>query len=109
LRTLRPMLAIFLISIVVLTLAGFVSSWIEGGLQGAQAPSAWRLVVLALIGQATLMLREVFRGASYGAAVRVSTELIAPPPGRDPWQSSVGGPGGPRYPIEDGDEFGVSM
>jgi hypothetical protein len=26
----------------------------------------------------------------------------------DPWRRSIGGPGGPRYPI-DGDDYGVAL
>jgi hypothetical protein len=27
----------------------------------------------------------------------------------DPWKESIGGPGGPRYPLEEGDEYGVAL
>ena len=42
-----------------------------------------------------------------GAAV-VSREVVRPISRPDPWKRTLGGPGGPRYPIG-GDEYSVSM
>ena len=53
--------------------------------------------------------------ARYHAAVQVSRDVVTPIARPDPWKSSVGGPGGPRYPIETGepgdaaDEYAVSL
>ena len=62
------------------------------------------------LGQLALCWRVIVRGARYHAAVagqpRRSCAPIARP---DPWKQSLGGPGGPRYPIDDGEEFGVSL
>jgi len=50
----------------------------------------------------------IVRGSRYHAAVQVSREVVRPIARPDPWKESVGGPGGPRYPIG-GDEYSVSM
>ena len=71
-----------------------------GGIVGLTA------AMLVLFGQAILFWRTIVRGARYGAAVQVSHSLVRPLPRPDPWKQTVGGPGGPRYPIG-GDEYGV--
>ena len=49
------------------------------------------------------MIREVMRGASYHATMKVSQAIVRPPRrGDDPWRT-IGGPGGPQYPVEDVD------
>ena len=44
----------------------------------------------------------------YHAALQVSVRVVQPLPRPDPWKHSIGGPGGPQYPIG-GDEYGVSL
>lgn len=63
---------------------------------------------LLLLGQALLCWRTIVRGARYAAAVEISAEVIRPPRRPDPWKDTVGGPGGPQYPIG-GDEYTVSL
>jgi hypothetical protein len=57
---------------------------------------------------AALVWRVILRGARYHAAVQVSREIVRPIARPDPWKKTIGGPGGPRYPIG-GDEYAVSM
>ena len=50
---------------------------------------------------------EVMRGARYHAMTKVSQAIVRPPArAEDPWRS-IGGPGGPQYPVGDGagDEY----
>jgi len=56
----------------------------------------------------TLLLRQIFDGARYAVAMKVSARLVRPKH-LDPWKHRIGGPGGPQYPISDEDEFSVSM
>ena len=52
----------------------------------------------------------ITRGARYHTAVAVSREIVRPISRPDPWKHTLGGPGGPRYPIEEGDdEYGVVL
>ena len=105
--TLRPMLLIFLLEAGLLVGIGFASSYFQNGLEAS--PSMISVLILFLLGQLGLMIREAFRGAGYCAAVRVSQDLVVPER-EDQWEGSIGGPGGPRYPIgEEADEYGVSM
>ncbi len=106
-RTLRPMLLIFLFEVAVIALLGKLS-WRVNGAIGPQ--SSWlALALLFALGQAALLWQAISRGARYAAAVRVSRALVTPPATRDPWASRVGGPGGPQYPVDDMDDYGVSI
>ena len=66
---------------------------------------------LLVVGQVALAWRCVVRGARYAAALQVSSQLVRPLARPDPWRKSIGGPGGPRYPIggDEADEYGVSL
>lgn len=108
-RTLRPVIAIFLVEALLLAALAWAVRSIEGGLD---VESGWLAISgLFALSCVTLLLREILRGARYAAAVRVSAELLREPMRPDPWNQSLGGPGGPRYPIDtgDGDEYGVSL
>ena len=105
-RTLRPMLLLFVIETGILLGAGFLARNFQAGLE--TDATLWRVVALFGVGQFALLMREALRGAGYCAAVRVSQDLVEPVQA-DPYSSAIGGPGGPRYPIDDGDEYGVSM
>ena len=109
LRTLRPMIAIFVIEAALLLALAWAVRSIESGLD---AESTWVPIAgLYALSCLTLFLREILRGARYAASVRVSAELMRRPMRPDPWNQSLGGPGGPRYPIDtgEGDEYGVSL
>jgi hypothetical protein len=106
-RALRPMVLLFLIELAVLWIAGAASGRLDAGL-GADA--TWQdVALLFLVGQAALLWRAVHRGARYHAAVTVSRDLVPPLLQPDPWAHRVGGPGGPQYPIDTTDEYGVSL
>ena len=108
LKTVRPILALLLVELIVVTLvAGGLTRWLDGSL--AEDPSWVRVTLMFLIGQLALMWREVTRGAGYYAAIKVSQEIVRPLSRPDPWKS-IGGPGGPQYPVGGGgDEYGVAM
>jgi hypothetical protein len=106
LRTLRPMALLTGVELVGLAAvwrgSRLVESWIAG-------PGAWRALGLLLsLGVAGIALRMIVRGARYAAALEIAGEVVRPLPRPDPWRGSVGGPGGPRYPIG-GDEYSVSL
>lgn len=109
-KTLRPMLLLFLVELfALLAVAGTSTQWLESGLEPGRGTATGRILVMFAIGQMALMWRQITRGASYHAAVQVSREVVAPPPRPDPWKS-IGGPGGPQYPVDAGDdEFGVAL
>jgi hypothetical protein len=67
------------------------------------------LVALFVLGQAALLWRGIARGARYHAAAQVSKLLVPPLAQPDPWAGRVGGPGGPQYPIDTTDDYGVSV
>jgi hypothetical protein len=108
LRTLRPLLALWLAEALVLWLAGFASDRAQAAI-GDATPGWLPVAVLALIGIVVILWRSVVRGAHYGVALQVSGQLVRPLPRPDPWRQSLGGPGGPRYPIGGEDEYGVSL
>ena len=107
-KTVRPLLALYLVELLVVTLvAGGVTRWLDGELQ---TNAEWMTVLLLFaVGQLSLMWREITHGARYFAAVHVCKEFRRRPPQPDPW-NAIGGPGGPQYPVDDGaDEYGVAM
>ncbi len=50
------------------------------------------------------------RGAKYVTAVEITRTLVRPVTPPDPWHT-IGGPGGPQYPVDsdDGERYGVSI
>jgi len=108
LMTLRPMILLRLLEGSVLVGLGLFTGIFQEGLE--HEPSLTTVLILLGIGQLALMIREGLRGANYCAAVRVSQDLVVPDR-EDQWEGSIGGPGGPRYPIGDdeNDQYGVSM
>lgn len=106
-KTLRPMVFLLLIEAGLAIGLGIATTNVELGLQ--EAPTILRILLLFGLGQLLLLLREILRGADYCVAVLVSQELVEAPTGTDPWKGAIGGPGGPRYPIDDSDEYGVAM
>ncbi len=105
-KTMRPILALLLLEACVVTwLAGKITRWLDEGLEAS--PSRSTIVMLMVVSLLALIWREILRGARYYASVQVSRELVRPLSRPDPWKS-IGGPGGPQYPVG-GDEYGVSM
>jgi hypothetical protein len=108
LRTLTPLVLLALVQVLVVSLAlGAFRKWLEGGLLAR--PSTGLVFAMAIVSFVALALREVLRGARYHAAVKVSQTIVRPPQRvPDPWKS-IGGPGGPQYPVGDGGEEYVAM
>jgi len=108
LRTLTPLGLLWLTEVVLasVVLGAFVQ-WLEGGL--VERPSAGLVGAMALVSLLALAVREVLRGARYHAAVKVSQMVVRQPTMRpDPWRS-IGGPGGPQYPMRDDGESYAPM
>lgn len=105
-RTWRPMIALFLLNVAVVAILGFVSRDVDADLG---PNSGWKtILVLFALGQVALLVRSALMGARYAAAVAVCRSLVRMADEPDPFADRVGGPGGPQYPIDDSDEYGVS-
>ena len=106
-RTRRPLALIFLIDLVVVYCCGQALSSFEEGLN-----SETGVVTIAIIfgiGRLAVAARHLTRGARYYAAAYVSREIVRPISKPDPWKESIGGPGGPRYPLGEDDEFAAMV
>lgn len=106
-KTLRPFAWILAIEMLVVFGLGRVSWSINEDL-GPES-TLWTVALLFALGQLALIWQSISRGARYYAAVHVSNELVQPLAQPDPWAKRVGGPGGPQYPLDDSDEYGVSL
>lgn len=106
-RTLRPMLGLFLVEVAVLAGAAILADSLEGSLDADSG--RWSLLLLLATGQVALLWSIITRGARYHAAVAVSRWVVRAPDRPDPWKQTLGGPGGPRYPIGGDDEYGVAL
>ena len=106
LRTLVPMGALFAAQAVVLVVAGYFTNTTQARLG---TPGDWAgVLVLFLLTILCLAWRTMVRAAGYHAALQVNAQLVRPLSRPDPWSKSVGGPGGPRYPVG-GDDYEVSL
>lgn len=105
-RALRPLFLLWLAEAGVLAIAWLLM----GQLQDSLGPDSGKWTVLGMyaVGLGVLAWRTIVRGARYSACVLVTRDLVRPLSRPDPWRRSIGGPGGPRYPI-DGDEYGVAL
>jgi len=107
LRTLRPMLLLLVIEGSVVWGLGWISQRVNLGLDPESGLPA--IVLLFLLGQAALLWRGIVRGARYHVTTQISRALVPPLAQPDPWAGRVGGPGGPQYPIDLTDDYGVSV
>lgn len=108
-RVLRPVILLWTTEVIVLSGAWWLTERLN---EGIGPGSGWQAIfMLFVVGQVALAWRCVVRGARYAAALQVSSQLVRPPARPDPWRKSIGGPGGPRYPIggDEADEYGVSL
>jgi len=106
-RTLRPMLLITALEVGVIYGFGRLGSVMNGDLGPG---SSWRnLLTLFAVVQLGALWQIFSRGARYNAAVQVSRHLVPPLVPPDQWGEHIGGPGGPQYPIDDSDEYNVSI
>jgi hypothetical protein len=111
-KSLRPLVALVIIELIVLILGGFAIDWLQADFVGPNSEAAittGQVWVLGLVSQLVMMLRCVIRGARYHVTTIVSQSVVRPLSRPDPWRESIGGPGGPRYPLEEGDEYGVAL
>ena len=110
--TLRPIVVLFLAEALVIFGLAWLSRRVQAGFMPSEAGdlagsgTVWLLIV---IGQLTMVWRAIIRGARYHVTAGVSQEIVRPLMRPDPWKESIGGPGGPRYPLEEGDEYGVAL
>ena len=100
-QTFRPLILLFAVeALVVLVIASFCKGMIDERL--IAGANGWHVLALAGVAQFALIWRQITRGAYYHAAGRVSQSLIRPTDSRpDPWATTIGGPGGPQYPVTD--------
>lgn len=105
-RSLRPLFFLWLVEVAVLGAGWLLVDLLAGSLD-AEA-SAWPVIGLVAVGLGVHLGRSIVRGARYSACVLTTRDVVRPLPRPDPWRRSIGGPGGPRYPI-DGDEYGVAL
>ena len=105
-RSLRPLAILWILEAAVLWVAWELIQLIEGLL--APDSSAWPIVGLLAIACGVHVWRTITRGARYSACVLATRDVVRPLARPDPWRRSIGGPGGPRYPI-DGDDYGVAL
>lgn len=105
-RLLRPLVLLLGVEALVLGLA----AWLTHELEGALGPDStgWAILGLFSVGIGLHIARTIVRGARYSACVLATRDVVRPLSRPDPWKRSIGGPGGPRYPI-DGDEYAVSL
>jgi len=104
LRTLTPLGMLWLVEVGVASLAlGALVQRLESGL--ISRPSGGVVFMMGLVSVMALAVREIVRGARYHCAVKVTQTIPLPPIGPDPW-ASIGGPGGPQYPVgTDGESY----
>lgn len=108
-QTLRPLCLLLLVeAAVVVWGAGALMDVVEA--RAFDRPRIEHVVALFGIVQGAALWRHLTSGAKYIAAARVSLYLV--PPHRkkgNPWQT-IGGPGGPQYPVGDSeDEYHVAL
>lgn len=109
LQTLRPLLFLYAVQVlVVVVLAGQLSERINA--RALDRPRLEHVVALLAVAQVAALWRHLNRGATYIAAARVSQHLVPPHHKKgNPWES-IGGPGGPQYPVGDEDDgYHVAM
>ena len=104
----RPMLGLLACEVLVAVGLGLPASSLNHNLDATSgASSVGTLFAFSVI---AILLRTVIRAARYHSAVQVTRELVEPLGVDDPWDDSVGGPGGPRYRVGDEElDFEVSI
>ncbi len=106
-RTLRPLALIFLIDLAVVFCCGRALSGLQEGLDAETGVAT--IAIIFGVGRLAVAARHLTRGARYYAAAYVSRDLVRPISKPDPWKESIGGPGGPRYPLGEDDEFAAMV
>lgn len=104
--TLRPMLVLLVFELLVLVGLGWLSAGINHGVDaGTGMATVWLLAGLSVLG---VFWKAIVNAARYHAAVQVVRVVVEPLGVEDPWENTVGGPGGPRYPVGQ-EEYAVSI
>lgn len=109
-QCLRPLLALLLVEAALVTgVLGQGARFLNHRLS-LEAGGLGEVIGLFALGLAALVLGEVLRGAKYVATLEVSRALLPPIHRPDPWHT-IGGPGGPQYPVDDDadERYGVSL
>lgn len=102
----RPMFVLLVFEFVVLLGLGWFSSGINHGIDAESGlASVWTLFAITA---AAMLWRTIVRAARYHAAVQVVRVVVEPLGVEDPWENTVGGPGGPRYPVGQ-EDFAISI
>lgn len=100
-QTLRPLALLLIVELLVV--AVFLGWW-QGTVEDRFLADAngWHVAAMFGIGQIAAIWRQITRGAYYHAAGRVSQSLVRPTERHpNPWEETIGGPGGPQYPVVD--------
>jgi hypothetical protein len=108
-QTLRPLLFLYTMqALVVVAAAGWLVEYIDG--RATDQPRVGHIAALFAVAQVAALWRHLSRGATYLAAASVLQHLVPPHKKKgNPWHS-IGGPGGPQYPIgKDEDEYHVAL
>jgi len=109
LLSLRPLLGLLIVEgLMVTVVLGQTARFLDRRLMdGAGILEVSGLFALGLV---ALLVGEVMRGAKYVTAVEITRTLVRPVTPPDPWHT-IGGPGGPQYPVDsdDGERYGVSI
>ena len=96
-RTLGTSATFLVVEAALVWMLGLLARSLDGAV--LRTAEWWPVAVLALLTLAVLAVRVIVRGARYHAAVQISRQVVTPIARPDPWKDTVGGPGGPRYPI----------
>jgi hypothetical protein len=84
-RTLRPMLGLFLVEVAVVLAFGWLARAIEG--EVGKGAGLGGVAALLGLGQIVLAWRVVLRGSRYHAAIEVSRRVVPPIARPDPWKT----------------------
>ena len=104
--TLRPVLALLIFEVAVLVPLGYLSASLN---HGFEADHGLGMVgTLFAITVVVELWRTVVHAARYHACVQVTRTICEPLGVDDPWENTVGGPGGPRYPVGE-EDFEISL
>lgn len=107
--TLRPLIGLLLVeALLVAAILGQGARFLDRRLM--DGGGILEVAGLFALGLAALLVGEIMRGAKYVSAVETTRLLVRPVSSPDPWHT-IGGPGGPQYPVDpDEDErYGVSL
>ena len=104
--TLRPILALLVAELLVVLGLGWISASLNHGFDPGHGLG--RVGTIFALGLVVLLWRTVVRAARYHACVQVTRTVCEPLGVDDPWENTVGGPGGPRYPVGE-EDFEISL